>query len=315
MKTVEHARIPRACPRRPRQPLALALATVLLASMQVAVAATPIDETRPLGARGTVEIDNPKGRIEVRVWDRSDVRVTGSLGGGGQALVIEDDGGALSIKVELQQQRMRWNASDGTTLVVDLPRLASVEVESVSANIEVTGVAGRELEIDTVSGNVIAVGAPGQASVETVSGNQRLTLNSREVSADSVSGNIALAGRLGGSIKVETVSGNLSVDSRGQAFNHLASDTVSGEANLRGALAPGGRVHAESVSGGIKLILPKDLSARVSGESFSGTLAAPGARIIRPEHGPGSSFEQRYGSGDGEIQLETFSGDATLQLE
>jgi hypothetical protein len=53
----------------------------------------------------------------------------------------------------------------------------------------------------------------------------------------------------------------------------------------------------------------------VSGESFSGDLDAPGADIERPKYGPGSSFEHRYGSGNGEIRIETFSGDAELILE
>jgi hypothetical protein len=57
------------------------------------------------------------------------------------------------------------------------------------------------------------------------------------------------------------------------------------------------------------------VSARASGESFSGDLSAPGAKVRKEEFGPGSSFEQRYGSGAGEIRLETFSGDAKLVLE
>ena len=61
--------------------------------------------------------------------------------------------------------------------------------------------------------------------------------------------------------------------------------------------------------------MPRDLSANVRGESFSGDLTAPGAQVIRPKHGPGSSFEHRYGSGDGDITIESFSGDATLQLD
>ena len=44
-------------------------------------------------------------------------------------------------------------------------------------------------------------------------------------------------------------------------------------------------------------------------------LKAPGANIIRPKHGPGASFSNRYGSGDGQVSIETFSGDAVLRLE
>jgi hypothetical protein len=33
------------------------------------------------------------------------------------------------------------------------------------------------------------------------------------------------------------------------------------------------------------------------------------------EYGPGASFRHRYGKGEGEISLETFSGNARLSLD
>ena len=44
------------------------------------LAATPISESRALDPRGRVEIENLKGRIEVRAWDRPEVKIEGSLG-------------------------------------------------------------------------------------------------------------------------------------------------------------------------------------------------------------------------------------------
>ena len=80
-------------------------------------------------------------------------------------------------------------------------------------------------------------------------------------------------------------------------------------------MASGGEIKLESVSGDLLLVMPKDLSAQVNGKSFSGDLKAPGATINRPKHGPGASFSTRYGSGDGEINIETFSGSAEVRLE
>jgi hypothetical protein len=84
---------------------------------------------------------------------------------------------------------------------------------------------------------------------------------------------------------------------------------------VRIALADDGEASMESVSGDLLLIMPQDLSANVSGESFSGDLTAPGAKIDREEFGPGSSFHKGYGSGKGEVRLESFSGDAELRLQ
>ena len=81
------------------------------------------------------------------------------------------------------------------------------------------------------------------------------------------------------------------------------------------ALAPDGQISMESVSGDLTLVAPRDLSAQVSGESFSGDLRAPGAKIEREEYGPGSSFHTRYGAGKGKVRIATFSGAATLRLQ
>jgi DUF4097 and DUF4098 domain-containing protein YvlB len=291
------------------------LPTLLVAALPLAaLASTPIDETRALDARGKVEISNVKGRIQVRVWDKPQVHVGGSLGRGVEKLEIDGNGSNLEIKVRYPRNNSDRN-SEPTTLIVDVPTLASLDIDGVAAEISVIGTAGRELEINSVSGDVTVAGAPGSVDIESVSGDLQLTLNSASVEVQTVSGNISLRGRLDGEIQTETVSGNLGVDSRKERVRRLTSNTVSGNATLQVGLADGGSIKAESVSGDIKVITPKSLSANVSGESFSGHLRAPGATINKPQFGPGSDFEQRYGNGNGEIHLETFSGSVELLLQ
>lgn len=289
-------------------PVAIALACAALAP---AWAATPIDQVRPLDPRGRVEIDNLKGRVEVRAWDRQEVRVTGSLGDGVEKLFIDGDRDELRIEVKYPN---RSRNTEPTMLVVQVPLQAELEIETVSADIDVHGVAPRELSLQSVSGDIVANGAPRRASVESVSGDVNLTFNSSEVEASTVSGDLVVAGRLTGEASVETVSGDLRFDSRGERLRKFSAGSVSGNIAARLALAEAGEIRMESVSGDLGLDLPKDLSAEVTGESFSGDLSAPRAKIQREDFGPGSSFHQRYGDGKGEIRLETFSGDARLRL-
>ena len=288
------------------------IAALAFVAAAPAFAATPIDQTRPLDPRGRVEIDNLKGRVEVRAWDRPEVKITGSLGAGVEKLSVEGDRGALHIEVKYPN---RANNTEPTVLVVQVPLQADLEISTVSANIDVHGVAPRELSLESVSGDIVANGAPRRAAVESVSGDVVLTFNSGDVEASAVSGDLTLNGRLNGEVSVETVSGNMRVDSRGERLRRLSASTVSGDAELKAALAPDGEISMESVSGDLTLIAPRDLSAKVSGESFSGDLNAPGAKIEREEFGPGSSFHTRYGAGKGEVRIETFSGDATLRLQ
>ncbi len=289
-----------------------ALLALLATACLPALAATPIDETRPLDPRGRLEVSNVKGSIEVRAWDRPEVRISGSLGDGVERLEIDGSSGKLTVKVRYPRNS---RSTEPTTLVLDVPQRASVDVEGVAARIDVSGLAGDRIEVESVSGDVTVVGAPRKADISSVSGQQSLNLNSREVEAESVSGNVRLRGRIDGAVDIETVSGNIEVDTRGERARRFEAASVSGDIRYTGGLADGGRIEVESVSGDILLRLPASLSARVAAESFSGSLSAPAAAIQKPKYGPGSSFEHRYGSGAGDIRIESFSGDLKLQLD
>lgn len=302
----------------PARPAAMLLALLVAGAPLLAMAATPIDETRPLDPRGTVEIENLKGRIQVRAWERNEVKVTGSLGDNVERLIVEGDRNRLQVKAKYPEGR-GWGddrKTGPTTLILQVPLQASLDIESVSADVDVDGIASPDLDIESVSGDVAVAGAPGRADVETVSGNQVLTLNSSgEVAAESVSGDITLRGRLKGELDLETVSGNMQLDSTGEAVRSLALATVSGDVGARVGLARGGEIRAETVSGDLRLRMPRGSSARVSAESFSGDLEAPGAQVRKERFGPGSSLEASYGNGDGRIRVETFSGDFALSLD
>lgn len=295
--------------------IAAAAGLALLSS--AALAATPINETRPLDADGTIEIENLKGRIEVRAWDRPEVRIEGSLGQGVQKLEITGDRSRLAVRVRYPKISS-WNGrerSEPTELRLMVPRRASLDVESVAAEVDIEGVASRSLAVEAVSGDVRIAAAPGEADVEAVSGDVTLTLNSADVSAETVSGDLLLRGRLNGEVRVETVSGNLDVAVLESRLRKVTASSVSGDVGLNTALASDARVSIETVSGDVRLRLPRDVSATVRAETFSGDLSAPGVTVQRPKHGPGANFEHRYGAGSADVRVETFSGDATLQLD
>ncbi|MDQ3057570.1 MAG: DUF4097 domain-containing protein, partial [Pseudomonadota bacterium] len=278
------------------QPLALALLACMAAAPLIsapAQAATPINQTRPMDANGRIDIENLKGRIEVRAWDKRQVRITGSLGNGVEQFVIEGDAQHLSVHVRYPR-RSNDNNSEPTVLILDVPRGSNLEIDGVSADISVLGTAGSTLDIESVSGDVIVGAAPREANIDSVSGDVRANLHSRMVDVESVSGDITLRGRLNGEIDVETVSGNVTIDSQRQRVRRVDFASVSGDADIRVALADGGSIKTESVSGDATLHLPKSLSARIRGESFSGDLDIPGANVIKTKYGPGSSVEHRY---------------------
>lgn len=176
------------------------------------------------------------------------------------------------------------------------------------------GVAPRELSLESVSGDISANGAaPRVGGIGEWRPGADLTTAATSRPARSAATSPSAAG-FSGQVALETMSGNMRVDSKGERLRRLSVEAVSGDADLKVALLPDGEISMESVSGDLALAVPRDLSAQVTGESCGGGTSAPDAKIQREEFGPGSSFHARYGAGKGGVRIETFSGDATLRL-
>lgn len=295
--------------------------TCLAASLLLALpalAATPIDQTRPLAADGSLRIENVKGEVVVRTWDRPQVHVTGSLGDGVEKLEIGPGGDSLSIKVKYPNSGGGWfgsgNRSEPSRIEVRMPAGASLDVDVVSAGVDLEGLAGRRLAVDSVSGSVqVRASRSGEARFDLVSGDLEAELDSEDISVDTVSGDVRLSGQGGGELGVDTVSGDANLAFR--SLSRVVMDSVSGDLELRTGLAPSGRISADTVSGGVRLRLPADTSARLLVETFSGGISSPVGDVKTEKYGPGKTLEARLGSGEGEVRLVTFSGGVRISLD
>lgn len=295
----------------------ICLAATLLATAP-AFAATPINELRPLAADGRLSIENPVGQVIVRTWDRPEVRITGSLGEGAEKHIVQGGPGELGIEIRNpgQQGWFGWGkgANEATRLEITLPRTASLEVEAVSADIDVAGTAGRGLSLSSVSGNVrVRQAKAGQAEFATVSGDLDAEIDTGALTADAVSGDQRIAGRVVGRVQLNSVSGDTTLVS-GQV-ERLNLSTVSGNGHMTTALAASGRVEADTVSGDLHLVIPAETSARLQVETFSGGITSPVGTVHTEQYGPGKSLDARLGTGAGGIKLESFSGDVRITIE
>ena len=91
-----------------------------------------------------------KGRIVVRTWAQPQVRITGTLGKGAEKLEVDGDGRDLSIEVKYPERRNGWgwnrNDMEPTILEITVPQKVSLDIESVSAEVDVQQIAGRKLD-------------------------------------------------------------------------------------------------------------------------------------------------------------------------
>lgn len=278
---------------------------------------TPINEHRDVSPTAQIDVSNVKGAVTVSGWDKPEVSITGTLGDGAKKLSVEGSADHLRIKVEPPDRQgwFSWGADTrmgDSVLDVRVPKDAEMKIEVVSADVTLSGVAGRSLNVDGVSGKLRLDSGAKEVEIDSVSGDIDITGSADRAHVETVSGNIRARG-LGGQVKFETVSGD--VDAENGGYREITAGTVSGDVSLRGKPDAGARIEVETMSGDVHLFLPVDLSARVNASSFSGRIRSDFGTVSEPEHGPGSSLEVTTGSGGGQVKLETFSGDIDIRKQ
>lgn len=294
----------------------LAIAAVALPAV-VFAATVPVNQTRSLNPEGEVTIDNAKGAIVVRASDEPGVRIRGILGEGVVKLVVEGDRRHLRIRVVNPRPKGWFGTWAGvqvgaTRLLVTVPARASVVIEGVSAAMDVKGVAGRRLSMNSVSGSMQVDASPDETRLESVSGEVHARLDTGKLQAGTVNGDLDLQGAINGEVSLETVSGHIML--RADKPSDIDVSAISGDAELHTGLAPGGQLKAESTSGDLTLMLPATSSAQLQLHSFDGEIQSDAGDVSKPEHGDGSSLETRIGRGEGSVDMTSFSGDVNLRL-
>ncbi len=295
-------------------PLALLLAGLPLS----AFAGERIDRVHPLDPDASVTIENVRGSITVRAAERADARIVATLGDGVRGLEVEGNSRRLKIRVDYPDSG-GWRLFGGTVvgdsqLEIELPPGVTLEVAAVSADVDVEGLRGARAELQSVSGGVRYLGSAAELTLETVSGDARLEGSARELSVQSVSGDVVAELAVGERVRAQSVSGDLDLRVGGP-LRDARANVVSGDITLHAALAPGGRINAQSLSGDLEVVLPRATSARLDFTSFSGRIRSDAGQVEREEYGPGSSLKANLGQGDGQVRLETFSGDLILRVE
>lgn len=282
-----------------------------------ALAGTPINQIHDIEATARIDISNVRGAVTVSAWDQTKVEVTGTLGEGSKGLEIGGSTSRLSIKVKGPEESgwFNWGSSsrmEDTILNIRVPTNVELHIDTVSAEITVTGTAGQLLEADSVSGKVRVDSTARELEISTVSGSVDLSGRGDRVQVETVSGDIEMRANHS-RLKFETVSGNITAATA--EYGEFTGSSVSGDISVRGNPTGDARISADTMSGDVRFDMPGNLSARIDAETFSGRIRSDFGSVKEPEHGPGRSLETTIGDGSARMTIETFSGDITIRRE
>ncbi len=276
---------------------------------------TPIAITRALSMNGSVRIDNGAGSIHVVAWDKPEVQVIGTQPAAAKPPVVESSADRFSLRIRAKVERCWMFFSCSQTLLpaqltVYVPRQATLALESISAMQSVQGMRSARVSLDSVSGTLeLRADSIAVARLHAISGSIRVQQSGiGRLEADNVSGGLHAAASACRQAHVTTISGDIELGCGNVSEAKLSS--VSGDAHFAmTALAAGGSVRVNTVSGDARLTVPAGMSARLQLDSTSGSIggALPAGVTVR-EH----SVSGQWGSGAGSVHVETVSGDIRI---
>jgi DUF4097 and DUF4098 domain-containing protein YvlB len=285
----------------------LTVLIILAAGAGIAVADRAVNESRPLVADGRVEVSNISGEVTVTGWSGSEVVITGTLDSGVEELEIHSSPSRVAIEVSLERRTRNGSAM----LEIKMPSTAGLEVETVSADITVDGVAG-DLTLESVSGRIEISGDARSIEAASVSGDVRVASTSNRAQLESVSGDIIVR-HAAGRLEADVVSGNIEIE--GGVLDGFSGETVSGSIHCAALPSERGRFTIESMSGRVEMVVPEGINADFSIETYSGAIKNDiGPAPVRTDtYGPGKELRFSSGSGGARVTIESFSGSVALR--
>lgn len=273
-----------------------------------------VNETRQVKADADIRIDNLAGTVKVQGWDKNEVRVSGTLGALVQKLQIEGGDSALDIRVVLPHHSMHdEDCGSCAELEIQVPRGARIEVSTVSADVEASGLTG-QVQFGTVSGGATVSSSAARIDLRTVSGDVTVVGSAKgaSIDANSVSGTVRISD-VDGHVDAENVSGDTKVVSR--HISDLKMSATSGNLTFEGTPLKGGNYDLNNVSGDVVLAVGGSPDARFDVSSFSGDIDNSfGPKPTRvSKYSPGMELHFSSGNAGSTITARTLSGDIHLQ--
>jgi len=242
----------------------------------------------PIGAEGLLSIGLRDGDVRMRAVDSDRVTIRDVDGhdlSGMFAVVLGE--GTLSLRSSRGLDRSFADGSGSTpNLEIELPRRATVVVETASADIEVDGLAGDQ-------------------RYRTASGEVQLRAVTNRIAVDAVSGDIDVVATGEAEMTLRTVSGDVAL--RAAALRSVQAATTSGDIKVAGRLLGSGPFRIVTVSGDMLLAPVGDV--RVEMATLSGDLASELDGLTESRRGYRSL---RVGSGEPLVEFRSLSGDLSV---
>ncbi|NIO49312.1 MAG: DUF4097 family beta strand repeat protein [Candidatus Aminicenantes bacterium] len=300
------------------------------------------ERTVSLAKDGKVTLANITGSIDVKSWDRDEVKINAlkiskastlseaKENANSVKIVVKKEGNTLQIKTEYPEGREIWrrkslNVSVNYSLVI--PAKASAKIDSVTGNVDLEEIGGAA-KVEVVTGNATLEKNGGAVKVEVVTGAIVVRKADKGVDCETVTGKIEVqnitgdaflktvtgritASQIKGSIKFHVVTGRVELSEVSEA-SFVDGEIVTGSFLYDGKIKREGRYTINIHTGKIEMILPGDSGFDLEANTFSGRIETDFEIKIS-----GKISKKRISGvvneGGALVKLSTFSGNIYLK--
>lgn len=253
--------------------------------------------TLKLGANGVLGLGNIAGDITVTRAGGSDATVEIVKTARGRdanearemlqlvQVEVTERGGRADVRTryprgEASRRNNRRNFNVSVAYNVTAPAATRLSIESISGNVKITDIKG-DVSATTVSGDVRITGAGRINAAKTISGIVEITDAQVDgaLESSSVSGDVVLRRITARRIDAASVSGNVKLEDL--QCDRVSANSTSGSVLFSGPLARNGRYDLNSFSGEIRLTISGNTGFELDASSFSGDVRSDFAIATR----------------------------------
>jgi DUF4097 and DUF4098 domain-containing protein YvlB len=302
------------------------MAVIFITLCTNAAAKQEIDQSLPASNNSLIRIEHINGKAEVRGWDKDQVQVKGTLGEKTQEFIFKERNGDIRIEVEVKQKYSWSENNDGDDLFIYVPFGASIQYDSVNANLQLVNLKG-SVKAEVVNGSINADQLSGRARFESVNGEIEFADITGDITVETVNGDIQGSHESEKDITLESVNGSVFVHSQSEKIEvesvngdielelanveHLEMTSVNGDIDVTLTLNETGEVEGNTVGGRIALTFDELPSAHFDIEAHAGGKIVnklTNDKVQKTKYGPRRWLAFSTGKGSAIVNLSTVGG-------
>jgi hypothetical protein len=282
---------------------AAALVTPRALAAQHAAVTDPIVRAHALRPGAPVKMFVPTGSVRLVGWDRSTIEIRGTLSKAAQISLTGTDSGGLKLVIDEPVGRP---ASQGSRLLIRMPRGSQLSLKTVDATVEATDIGGW---FYTVSGTLRIDGSMGTVDAEAMSGDIVVAATTPWARARTGAGHLLVSGAPE-DVDASTIGGTLDVATSSILRGRFTS--VTGDIRYASGFSPRSLFEFSDHSGTVELLLPRVVSARLELSSVEGTIDN-GFAPLRPAAAGVHRLNVKLGGGGANVVVRTFRGEIRVR--